>query len=202
MNTYLQGIRQVNSPLAASTVHNSTVHNSTVHSLLITGSEMSASERSRLHQTSQHLPHTKLIEFTDDLMSYIRAADMVVCMGGYNTITEVLAESKPAIVIPRTSPGYEQLIRAQQMDRCGWLHCLHPNQLSPQRLNQALHSVLQRMETSTQLGMPSEIPLGLNFDGLAQVTQHIQTLLWPQLPTTIRDRVTEFTPRSVLSQAV
>jgi predicted glycosyltransferase len=41
------------------------------------------------------------------------AADVVVCMGGYNTVCEILSLGKPSLIIPREQPRREQLIRAQ-----------------------------------------------------------------------------------------
>ena len=41
------------------------------------------------------------------------AADLVVCMGGYNTLCEILNQGTPSLVIPRETPRKEQLIRAR-----------------------------------------------------------------------------------------
>ncbi len=43
----------------------------------------------------------------------LAAADLVVTMGGYNTICEILTLKTPSLIIPRESPRTEQLIRAQ-----------------------------------------------------------------------------------------
>ena len=56
----------------------------------------------------------------DHFEDWIRASDAVVCMGGYNTLREVAALGKTALVIPRRSPRREQLIRASIFSSMGW----------------------------------------------------------------------------------
>ena len=45
------------------------------------------------------------------------AADVVVSMGGYNTLCEILSQGTLSLVIPRETPRKEQLIRAQTFQR-------------------------------------------------------------------------------------
>lgn len=49
----------------------------------------------------------------------IAGARAVVCMGGYNTFCEVLSFDKPALMVPRTEPREEQLVRAQRAAALG-----------------------------------------------------------------------------------
>ena len=43
----------------------------------------------------------------------------VVAMGGYNTFCEILSFDKPALLVPRTQPRREQLIRATRARALG-----------------------------------------------------------------------------------
>jgi Predicted glycosyl transferase len=43
----------------------------------------------------------------------ILAADCVVSMGGYNTMCEIVCAARPSLIIPRSTPREEQLIRAR-----------------------------------------------------------------------------------------
>lgn len=61
----------------------------------------------------------------------------VVCMGGYNTLIEALFYGLHVICIPRVAPRLEQLVRAQIFADRGWIHCLHPSQLSVESLQNA-----------------------------------------------------------------
>jgi predicted glycosyltransferase len=45
-------------------------------------------------------------------------------MGGYNTFCEILSFDKRAIIVPRTKPRREQLIRAQRAQEMGLLSVL------------------------------------------------------------------------------
>jgi predicted glycosyltransferase len=73
----------------------------------------------------------KLIEFTDDMMAFLNAADVVVCMGGYNTICEILSLGRRAVVVPRTTPVAEQWMRAERMSARGLFRTVHPDHLTP-----------------------------------------------------------------------
>ncbi len=50
--------------------------------------------------------------FCTDMEAQIRSADLLVCMGGYNTLCEALSCTTPALVVPRDRPRKEQLIRS------------------------------------------------------------------------------------------
>ncbi|SIO17387.1 glycosyltransferase family protein [Halodesulfovibrio marinisediminis] len=51
--------------------------------------------------------------FHKRLEKIMAAADLIVSMGGYNTICEILSLKKTSLIIPRESPRLEQLIRAR-----------------------------------------------------------------------------------------
>ena len=69
---------------------------------------MSEAQRTELAQLARRIPGVVLQAFSDDMMSLIDAADLVVAMGGYNTVCEVLTLGKRAIVVPRVRPVQEQ----------------------------------------------------------------------------------------------
>lgn len=108
------------------------VHN--IRSLIICGPEMPQSQRKRLYEATARYHQVMVSEFTDDLMSYMDAADLVVSMGGYNTVCEILSHNKRAVVVPRTKPVEEQWMRAERMARLGFFRAIHPDHLTPQGL--------------------------------------------------------------------
>jgi predicted glycosyltransferase len=140
-----------------------------IRSLLFCGPEMPAHEQQRLHEVAAQFPQVTIREFTDDMMSYINAADLVVCMGGYNTITEVLSQGKRAIAIPRIKPGHEQFIRASRMANLNLLHQIHPYALTPERLSQA---VLDELKFCSPNGSAT-----LDFQGLPRIGEALVKLL-------------------------
>ena len=108
--------------------------------LLITGPYMSVEDVAGLrnHPMAASIP---ILEIVSDIPSHLAAADAVVCMGGYNTMCEVLALAVPAVAIPRVEPRQEQLMRCEYFAQRGLLWLLYPNRLSPKRLVDAVASV-------------------------------------------------------------
>jgi predicted glycosyltransferase len=53
----------------------------------------------------------------------VRAA-AIIAMGGYNTFCEILSFDKPAIIVPRTEPRREQVIRAARAEELGLVRML------------------------------------------------------------------------------
>ena len=110
-------------------------------SLIICGSEMPLDQQRALFQMAEHYSDVQIKEFTNDLLSYMNAADVVVSMAGYNTITEICSLQKPAVVVPRIAPVKEQLIRAERLAQLGLFQVIHPDSLTPQVLVQQLIKV-------------------------------------------------------------
>ncbi len=158
VSTYLSGLAQL--PFQ---------HN--IKSLIICGPEMPIIEREALHQVAAQYPQVQIQEFTDDMMSYMEAADAVVSMAGYNTICEILTFGKRAVVVPRTQPVKEQLIRAERMASLGLFKAIHPDVLMPENLMQA---ILEQLNNQN-----SPLPPGscLDLDALHRVAYHLHTLL-------------------------
>ena len=104
-----------------------------IKTLLVCGPEMSEPHRNRIHAAASH-PDLVVSNFTDDMMGCIDAADLVVSMGGYNTICEVLSLRKRAIIVPRVRPVQEQWIRAERMAQLGLLRTIHPDVMTPTEL--------------------------------------------------------------------
>ncbi|HEY9706835.1 MAG TPA: glycosyltransferase [Oculatellaceae cyanobacterium] len=159
VDTYLSGL-----------AHLPTGHN--IKSLIICGPEMPLNQRQELYQKAEQYPQVQISEFTDDLMSYMDAADTVVSMGGYNTVCEILSLSKRAVVVPRIQPVKEQLIRAERMDSLGLLKAIHPNSLTPETL---MHAVLEQLN-----GTRNDLPTvsNLDLDALPRISQYLSTLLF------------------------
>ncbi|GLI33906.1 glycosyltransferase family protein [Desulforhabdus amnigena] len=72
----------------------------------------------------------------------IGAAQVVVSMGGYNTVCEIASQRKPFLIVPRTVPREEQLIRAQVLCTKGFCDYLHPAELTPAALRQRVLALL------------------------------------------------------------
>ncbi|MBE7383399.1 MAG: glycosyltransferase [Leptolyngbya sp. SIO1E4] len=112
-------------------------------SLIVGGPEMPAAQKQSLLKRINQASNLHWLEFTDDLASYMTAADVVVSMGGYNTVGEILTLQKRAVVVPRTEPVEEQWVRAQRMAELGLFTTFHPDELTPQQLAQGVQQELQ-----------------------------------------------------------
>ena len=55
----------------------------------------------------------RICKFYRKMEKAILAADCVVSMGGYNTMCEIVCAARPSLIVPRSTPREEQLIRAR-----------------------------------------------------------------------------------------
>ena len=70
------------------------------------------------------------IRFCPEMHALWSSHRAVVCLGGYNTLIEALAYGLHIICVPRIEPRLEQLVRAKLFAARGWLHLIHPEDLS------------------------------------------------------------------------
>jgi predicted glycosyltransferase len=77
------------------------------------------------------------------LGDWFAEVDALVCMGGYNTLSEALCHATPTVCVPRTSPRREQLIRARLLESRGLLRMVAPDELSTVRLGEEIAAVLE-----------------------------------------------------------
>ena len=112
-----------------------------IHTTMITGPYFPEPARALLRATAKHLDIDSY-EFLTDITPHIRRADLVISMGGYNTVTEILCNARKAIIVPRTYPRKEQLIRAQRLSDMGLLNYITPEELSSDSLRRVVSSLL------------------------------------------------------------
>ena len=114
-------------------------------SVIITGPFMPKRDREKLKKRAK-VYGIKTLPFHPRLEEVIKAADLVISMGGYNTICEILTQQTPALIIPRETPRKEQLIRAQRLKEQGLIDYLGWHEITPQRLREKIFSILDRKE--------------------------------------------------------
>jgi len=113
------------------------------------------------------------VSFSPHLLDYMAAADLVVSLGGYNTMTEILSLQKRAIIVPSVYPTKEQLIRASLMERFGLIRMLHPDQLSPEGLAKSILVALHDQPPTRQRLRE----LGFDSGGLQRIQDHVVRVL-------------------------
>ena len=141
------------------------------HSLVVTGPQMASVNKEMLRRyESLGLPLT-LMEFTPHLLSYMNAADLVISMGGYNTVCEILSLNQRAIIVPRVRPRIEQLLRAERFSARGLFHMIHPDKLTPCTLADTIDETLRHGRPV----LPEQV--GIDMNGAAHASQAMLSLL-------------------------
>lgn len=107
--------------------------------------------------------------FVPHLSSLFDSADALVCMGGYNTLTEAVAHGIPTVCVPRNVPRREQLIRAEAFARLGLLQVCLPTELHPAWLRQKIDAAL----ASPREPLRARARAQLQFDGARLAAKHL-----------------------------
>jgi len=139
-------------------------------SLIVCGPEMAPQRRAEISKIAASRAHVQVREFVDDMLGYMDAADVVVSMGGYNTVCELLSLHKHAVIVPRAKPVEEQWIRAQRMANLGLFRVIHPDYVTPANLRGVVDELICR--NADQPALPS-----LDLDALPKIAGHIADLL-------------------------
>ena len=162
MDAYLEMLENLPKPLPFKNV-------------LITGPFMPKSERKKLFKRAKKLK-ARTFHFYRNMEKLLAAADVVVSMGGYNTICELLSFGTASVIIPRQTPRKEQLIRAEMLHRQGlieyipWARC---------NSRQMKDRVLQLLEDPTPYRQAmSNFPM----NGIATLRERLFTLRNGEFP--------------------
>jgi predicted glycosyltransferase len=114
-------------------------------SVLITGPFMPKNKRRKIFKRARKLG-VRGYHFYRQMEKIFAAADLAVCMGGYNTLCEILNQGTPSLVIPRETPRKEQLIRAQAFKRYNLVDYIPWAELEPNILQDKISSFLENSE--------------------------------------------------------
>jgi predicted glycosyltransferase len=152
--------------------------------VLFTGPLMNAAERTELRSQAAGRPGVVIRDYVPDLPSYMAAASVVVAMCGYNSAAEILVLRPSTIVVPRTweygehhnraraSSEWEQILRAQALEKLGLVDLLDPKELTPARLAERVQAALARPKPETTAAV--------NLQGLECVARHVLDLAYKQ----------------------
>ncbi len=117
--------------------------------LLVTGPFLGLSRFSEIERRASKLGWITL-RFHRLMEAIIGLSDVVISMGGYNTICEIFSQRKPCIIVPRTVPRKEQLIRAQILAQKGFCEFIKPEALSPEILKKVVLKTLNNRKSKAQ----------------------------------------------------
>ena len=94
--------------------------------VIVTGPFMPPADQQEFHDRCQHLDQVEILSFDSHIELLMERAEAIVAMGGYNTFCEILTFDKPALIVPRSVPRQEQLIRAERAVALGLVSMLDP----------------------------------------------------------------------------
>lgn len=136
--------------------------------VLLTGPFMPASDREALCRRASAQPsQIHVLDLISEPRALLSRADSVITMGGYNSICEVVSHDKRALIIPRTAPRREQLIRARRLAELGLVEWLHPEKLSPAAISEWLRTPPARSRVRCEMDM----------QGLDRASQYLEQVL-------------------------
>jgi predicted glycosyltransferase len=135
-------------------------------SLIVYGPFLPARQRAAFEQRAARLSRVTTLTFHEHLENLMEKATAVVCLGGYNTFCEVLSLGKRSLIVPRSGPRAEQLMRVEAARKLGLVQMLHPDDLTPETLTEALTQLQVQPPPATH-----RIP-GL-LGGLASITSAV-----------------------------
>ena len=150
LRAYLTGLRQGLGP--------------PVHSYIVAGPLLPDPDRQEIADMTDGLLNVYFVDFDPDFAAVIQAADVVVCMGGYNSIVESVYFGKRPIVAPRVPGSEEQVLRAEGFARLGLATVVNHEMLSAASLWEAIDG---------ELHAPPSLATPLAFDGLNQIAREL-----------------------------
>ena len=148
-----------------------------IKSVIITGPFMPKRKRERLRKRAK-LHGIKILPFHPQLEEHMKAADLVVSMGGYNTICEILTQKTPALIIPRETPRKEQLIRATRLKERKLLDFIPWTEVSPQLFREKIFAMIDKRQDYIDTMSSFELT---GLDSMLEQLQHLKTKS-PTLP--------------------
>jgi len=114
-------------------------------SILITGPFMPKYQRQEIFRRSRKLK-VKVFHFYRQMEKIMAAADLVISMGGYNTLCELMSQNTVSLLIPRDTPRLEQTLRAECFHKRDLLDYIPWKMISPELLNQKVNHLLHHPE--------------------------------------------------------
>ncbi len=131
--------------------------------VLVLGPFMQPELQTEFLERARRLERVEAITFDTHLEELMDRAVGVVAMGGYNTFCEILSFNKRAIIVPRTAPRLEQLIRASRAQDLGLARMLADDGKRDVRL---MADALRRLP---EQALPSEMIVPGLLDGFENV---------------------------------
>lgn len=116
---------------------------------------------------------TRVVRFLPALPELISHAVGMICMGGYNSVTEAMATDTPVLVVPRDSRRAEQRIRAYAIEAAGGVDTQDLAELSPPGVSAWMHEARHRRVSRSHIDLAGLRRVGQLAADLLGVSQHV-----------------------------
>ena len=151
-----------------------------IRAVIVTGPFMPPGVQQEFYERCELLPNVEIMKFDSHIELLMQQSTGIVAMGGYNTFCEILTLDKPALIVPRSYPRREQLIRAERAVRLGLVSMLDPSgDRDPWKMAEALRALPGQQRPSSR-----RIP------GLLSGHENIAEIVREKLETPEREIVT------------
>jgi predicted glycosyltransferase len=97
-----------------------------LRAIVVTGPFMQPAQQQEFQERCEKLEKVDIISFDSHIELLMERSSAIVAMGGYHTFCEILSLDKPALMVPRSVPRQEQLIRANRAVELGLASMLDP----------------------------------------------------------------------------
>ncbi|CAA6809264.1 MAG: Mlr3248 protein [uncultured Thiotrichaceae bacterium] len=144
--------------------------------LIVLGPFMGATERYEFMQRAEKLEQVSMITFSPNLEYLLFNAKAIVAMGGYNTFCEILSFDKPALIIPRSKPRKEQLIRATKAKALNLVSMIDPAE------GRETDKMISALRVLSKQPSPSLATYEEYISGLDKITQRFSQLTGLNMP--------------------
>jgi predicted glycosyltransferase len=134
---------------------------------VVEGPLLPEAERTTIRKLAAGLANVRLVPFDADYAAVVRAADVVVSMGGYNSVVEAVSFGKRPVIVPRLPGALEQKLRAEGFARLGLARMVEPEMLSASKLWKAIDAALLDANSSSR---------SLNFNGAGTIASALAQL--------------------------
>ncbi len=122
----------------------------THRAIIVTGPFMPMIHQQDFIQRCEVLDDIEILTFEAHFELLMEKSSAVVAMGGYNTFCEIISLDKKALIVPRSLPRQEQLIRARRARDLGLVKMLDPSgERDPEIMAKALCHLPQQQKPST-----------------------------------------------------
>jgi predicted glycosyltransferase len=112
-----------------------------MNGIIVSGPFMADEAQRRLKQIVSGHSNLRVLQFIGEPILLLNRADLIIAMGGYNTVSEILSFEKKSLIVPRVKRAPEQSIRAERLQRLGLIDSLPSEELSSEALTLWLKQV-------------------------------------------------------------